>query len=94
MIVLFDDTEILIQSEDAACQQERLRHVIEQSAGDVLDANHLVGYERDTAHDEQHRTGILRDFEAFLVFHGFLLFYLFYLYTIVPPAAPSNRVMT
>ena len=31
---------------------------------------HLISHQRDTAHDEQHRTGILRDFEAFVVFHG------------------------
>ena len=70
MIVAFDDADVLVESEDAARQQERLRHVIEQSAGDVLDADHLIGYQRDTAHDEQHRTGILRDFES-CVFHDF-----------------------
>ena len=70
MIVAFDDADVLVESEDAARQQERLRHVIEQSAGDVLDADHLIGYQRDTAHDEQHRTGILRDFES-RVFHDF-----------------------
>ena len=68
MIVAFDDADVLVESEDAARQQERLRHIIEQSAGDVLDADHLIGYQRDTAHDEQHRTGILRDFES-RVFH-------------------------
>ena len=70
MIVAFDDANVLVEPEDAASQQERLRHVIEQSAGDVLDADHLIGYQRDTAHDEQHRTGILRDFES-RVFHDF-----------------------
>ena len=70
MIVAFDDADVLVESEDAARQQERLRHIIEQSAGDVLDADHLIGYQRDTAHDEQHRTGILRDFES-RVFHDF-----------------------
>jgi hypothetical protein len=35
----------------------------------IVDLDHLISHERDTAHDEQHRTGILRDFEA-LVFHG------------------------
>ena len=90
MIVAFDDSDVLVESEDAASQQERLRHIIEQSGSNILDADHLIRYERDTAHDEQHRTSILRDFESFLVFHGFLLFYL---YTIVPPAAPRMRVM-
>ena len=74
MIVAFDDADVLVETEDAARQQERLRHIIEQSGGYVLDADHLVGYERDTAHDEQHRTSILRDFKAFLVFHGFYFF--------------------
>ena len=93
MIVLSDDTEILIQSEDRACEQERLRHVVEQPARHVVDLDHLVSHHHDAAHDEQHRAGVLRDFKAFLVFHGFDVS-LFYLYTIVPPAAPSNRVMT
>ena len=38
MIVAFNDFDVLVETEDAARQQERLRHVIEQSAGDVLDA--------------------------------------------------------
>ena len=65
----FNDADVLVEPEDAARQQERLRHIIEQSAGYVLDADHLVGYERDTAHNEQHRTSILRDFES-RVFHS------------------------
>ena len=69
MIVAFNDFDVLFEPEDATCQEERLRHVIEQSAGDVLDADHLVGYERDAAHDEQHRTGVLRDLKA-CVLHG------------------------
>jgi len=68
MIVAFDDSNVLVEPEDAARQQERLRHVIQQSRCDILDADHLVGYERDTAHVEQHRTSILRDFES-RVFH-------------------------
>ena len=68
MIVAFNDFDVLVESEDGASQEERLRHVIEQSGSYVLDADHLVGYERDTAHDEQHRTSILGDFES-RVFH-------------------------
>ena len=71
MIVFFDDTEILIQSEDRAGQQERLRHIIEQPARHIVDVDHLVSHHHDAAHDEQHRAGILRDFKAFLFFHGF-----------------------
>ena len=48
MIVAFNDFDVLVEPEDATSQQERLRHVIEQSAGDVLDADYLIGYERDT----------------------------------------------
>jgi len=36
--------------------------------------DHLIRHERDAAHDEQHRTGVLRDFEAFVVFHGLRYF--------------------
>ena len=58
MIVLSDDTEILIQSEDRASQQERLRHIVEQPARHVVDVDHLVSHHHDAAHDEQHRAGI------------------------------------
>ena len=71
MIVLFDDSDILIESEDRAGQQERLRHVVEQPARHVVGLDHLVSHHRDAAHDKQHRAGILRDFETFLVFHDF-----------------------
>ena len=77
MIVLFDDSKILIQSEDRAGQQERLRHVVEQPARHVVDLDHLVSHHHDAAHDEQHRAGVLRDFKAFLVFHGLLYLFTF-----------------
>ena len=70
MIVAFNDSDVLVEPEDRACQQERLRHIIEQSGGNILDADHLISYERDAAHNEQHRTGVLRDFES-RVFHDF-----------------------
>ena len=70
MIVLFNDSDILIESEDRAGQQERLRHIVEQPARHVVDLDHLVSHHHDAAHDEQHRAGVLRDFKAFLVFHG------------------------
>ena len=66
--MLINDSDILIQSEDRPCQQERLRHVVEQPACHVVDLDHLIGHERDTAHDEQYRTGVLRDFEPFVFF--------------------------
>ena len=69
-----NNSDVLIQSEDRASEQERLRHIIEQSASHVVDLDHLIRHQRDAAHDEQHRTGVLRDFEAFLVFYGFFTF--------------------
>ena len=69
MVVLADDTDVLVESEDRACQQEGLRHVVEQAGGHVVDVDDLVGNQRDAAHDEQHRTGVLRDFET-RVFHN------------------------
>ena len=66
----FDDSDVLVEAEDAASEQERLRHIVEQTGSDIVDFDHLISYERDAAHDEQHRTGILGDFEAFVDFHG------------------------
>ncbi len=69
MVLLFDDSDVLVEAEDGAGKEERLGDVVEQPIGDVVDVDDLIGYERDAAHDEQHRTSILRDFEA-RVFHG------------------------
>ena len=68
IVMLINDSDILVETEDGACQEKRLRHIIEQSGSHVVDLDDLIGHERDAAHDEQHRTGILRDFEA-VVFH-------------------------
>ena len=68
--VTFDDSEVLIEAEDRAGEQERLRHIIEQPCRHIVDLNHLISHQRDTAHDEQHRTGILRDLETFCVLNG------------------------
>ena len=70
MVLFLDDLKILVEAEDRAGQQERLRHVVEQPSRHVVDVDHLIRHERDAAQDEQHRTGILRDFETFCVFHG------------------------
>jgi len=67
--MLVNDSDVLVESEDRACQQERLRHIIQQPACHIVDMDYLIRHERDTAHDEQYRTGVLRDLEAFLVFH-------------------------
>ena len=73
MVMLFYDTDVLVEAEDGAGKEEGLGDVVEQTGGDVVDVDHLVGHERDTAHDEQHRTCILRDFEA-RVFHSIRCF--------------------
>ena len=69
MEMFVDDSDVLVEAEDRAGQQERLRDIIEQSRSYVVDMYYLVSYKCDTARNEQHRTGVLRDFEA-LVFHG------------------------
>ena len=81
--MLVNDSKILIESEDRAGQEKRLRHIVEQTSCHVIDMDHLIGNERDTAHDEQQRTNVLRDFEAF-VFHGVRYILLFYLFTFLP----------
>ena len=70
MIILFNDSDVLVKTEDGAGKEERLRHIVEQARGHVVDMDHLVGYECNAAHDEQHGTGVLRDFESRVVFHG------------------------
>ena len=88
MVYFLDDSDILVEAEDRAGEQERLRHIIEQSRRHVVDVDHLVSHQRDTAHNEQHRTGILRDFEA-LVFHGVRNSYI----SVASPAAPRMAAM-
>ena len=68
--MLINDSNILVEAENRPGQQERLRHVVEQTTRHVVYFNHLISHQRDTAHDEQHRTGVLRDLEASVVFHG------------------------
>ena len=77
MVLLFDDADVLVEAEDGTGKEERLGNVVEQTASHVVDVDHLVGHERDAAYDEQHGTGILRDFEA-RVFHGIRCFVLPY----------------
>ena len=70
MVMLFDDTDVLVEAEDGTGKEEGLGDVVEQTGGNVVDVDDLVGHERDAAHNEQYRTGVLRDFEAFGVFHS------------------------
>ena len=70
IIMLFNDSDILVETEDGTSQQERLRDVIEQSSCHVIYLDYLISHECNAAHDEQHRTGILRDFKAVVLFHS------------------------
>ena len=83
MEIPLDELEVLVQSEDRPRQQERLRHIVEQPRGHVVDLDHLIRHQRDTARNEQHRTGVLRDFEALVAlqdFVGLLTVFLFRLF--------------
>ena len=62
-----DESHVLVEAEDGACQEERLGDVVEQSCGHIVNLDDLIGHKRDAAHDEQHRTTVLRDFEAFVL---------------------------
>ena len=67
MQLAVDESHILVEAEDGASQEERLGDVIEQSGDHIVNLDDLIGHKRDAAHDEQHRTTVLRDFEAFVL---------------------------
>ena len=64
-----DQLHVVVQSEDASHQQEGLCHIYQQSVRHVVDHDDLIRNQRNAAHDEQHRTGVLRDFKS-RVFHS------------------------
>ena len=64
-----DKFKVIVEAEDAADEQESLGDVDEQTIRDVVDHHDLIRHQSDAADDEQHRTGILRDFKA-RVFHS------------------------
>ena len=64
-----DEFNIIVEAEDAGDEQEGLGHIDQQTAGHVVDHDDLIRHQRNAAHDEQHRTGILRDFKS-CVFHS------------------------
>ena len=66
-----DEFYIIVESEDAGDEQECLGDVDQQPVRHVVNHDDLIGHQGDTAHDEQHRTSVLRDFEAF-AFHVIL----------------------
>ena len=64
-----DEFNIVVEAEDAGDEQEGLGNIDQQTVRHIVNHDDLIGNQRDTAHDEQHRTGILRDFKA-CVFHS------------------------
>ena len=66
---LGDEFDIIVEAEDAGDEQEGLGDIDQQPVGHVVDHDDLIRHQRNAAHDEQHRTGILRDFKS-CVFHS------------------------
>ena len=66
---LGNEFNIIVEAEDAGDEQEGLCDIDQQTVRHVVDHDDLIRYQRNAAHDEQHRTGILRDFKA-RVFHS------------------------
>ena len=64
-----DEFNIVVEAEDAGDEQEGLGDIDQQAAGHIVDHDDLIGHQRNAAHDEQHRTGILREFKS-RVFHS------------------------
>ena len=64
-----DELNIIVEAEDAGDEQEGLCDIHQQSVRHVVDHDDLIRNQRNAAHDEQHRTGVLRDFKA-RVFHS------------------------
>lgn len=80
-----DKFNIIVEAEDAGDEQEGLGHVDQQTVRNVVDHDDLIRYQRNTAHDEQHRTGILRDFKS-CVFHSIRFIYI----RVCAPAPPKR----
>ena len=59
-----DEFNIVVEAEDAGDEQERLGDIDQQTVRHVIDHDDLIGHQRNAAHDEQHRTGILREFKS------------------------------
>ena len=68
---LCDEFYIIVEAEDAGDEQESLGDIDQQTVRHVVDHDDLIRNQRNAAHDEQHRTGVLRDFKA-RVFHSLL----------------------
>ena len=66
---LGDEFNIVVEAEDAGDEEEGLSDIDQQAVGDIVNHDDLIRDQRNAAHDEQHRTGILRDFKS-RVFHS------------------------
>ena len=64
-----DEFYVIVEAEDAGDEQEGLCHIDQQTIADIVNHHDLIRHQSNAAHNEQHRTGILRDFES-RVFHG------------------------
>ena len=90
-----DEFYIVVKSEDAGDEQEGLCYIDQQTVGHIVNHDDLIGHQCDAAHNEQHRTGILRDFES-CVFHSRLTFYFLHQTSyimVASPAAPRRAAM-
>lgn len=61
----YDSIDVVIESEDTSCKQERLRDIEEQSRGNIFDFEHLIRDQHDATKNEEHCTHIL-DFLVWL----------------------------
>lgn len=91
MVMLLDDSNVLIKAEDRSSEQERLRHIVEQPRRHIVDLDHLIRHEGDAAHDEQHRTGVLRDFKTF-VFHVYYVLFMIQIITFLTPYKVTKNI--
>jgi len=66
---LGDEFNIVVEAEDAGDEEEGLGDIDQQAVEDIVNHDDLISNQRNAAHDEQHRTGILRDFKS-RVFHS------------------------
>lgn len=71
--ILADDLNVIVKAEDGACQEETLGNVDEHAVGYILAGDGLDERQRDTAHNEQHRAGVLRGFVS-VAGHGQLVY--------------------
>jgi len=86
---LGDKFYIIVEAEDAGDEQEGLGDIDQQAVRHIVDHDDLISHQRNAAHDEQHRTGILRDFES-RIFHRFVRFVFVFYIKVCAPAPPKS----